>query len=95
MSLGMRLGARGNLLDPGPDSYRQIILDSPVLLESDLEAVKRQDMVPTEARAGTPARSLADLAAAPSNPGMAQLPVFAFRDAGFQWEPPILAVVHS
>jgi len=39
MSLEMRLGARGNLLTPGPDSYRQVLLDSPVLLESELEAV--------------------------------------------------------
>lgn len=39
MSLEMRLGARGNLLTPGPDSYRQVLLDSPVLLESELEAI--------------------------------------------------------
>jgi glutamate synthase (ferredoxin) len=39
MSLGMRLGGRGNLLAPGPDAYRQIVLESPVLLESELAAV--------------------------------------------------------
>lgn len=39
MSLEIRLGARGNLLTPGPDSYRQVLLDSPVLLESELEAI--------------------------------------------------------
>ncbi len=39
MSLEMRLGARGNLLAPGADSYRQVLLDSPILLESELQAV--------------------------------------------------------
>eukprot|EP00951_Prasinocladus_malaysianus_P045918 scaffold622558_cov43-Prasinocladus_malaysianus.AAC.1 len=39
MSLEMRLGARGNLLTPGPDSYRQVLLDSPILLESELDAI--------------------------------------------------------
>lgn len=48
MSLDMRLGARGNLLEPGPDSYTQIMLASPVILESELEAIKAQTAVPTE-----------------------------------------------
>ncbi|GLC45038.1 Ferredoxin-dependent glutamate synthase 1, chloroplastic/mitochondrial [Pleodorina starrii] len=39
MSLEMRLGARGNLLAPGADSYKQVQLDSPILLESELQAV--------------------------------------------------------
>ncbi|GIL70387.1 hypothetical protein Vretimale_3573 [Volvox reticuliferus] len=39
MSLEMRLGARGNLLAPGPDSYKQVLLDSPIILESELQAV--------------------------------------------------------
>ena len=39
MSLGMRLGGRGNLLEPGPNAYNQIMLDSPILLESELAAV--------------------------------------------------------
>lgn len=39
MSLEMRLGGRGNLLQPGQGSYNQISLKSPVLLESELEAV--------------------------------------------------------
>ena len=39
MSLEMRLGKRGNLLTPGPDSYAQLLLKSPVLLESELAAV--------------------------------------------------------
>eukprot|EP01025_Chloroclados_australasicus_P037806 TRINITY_DN3866_c0_g1_i1.p1 TRINITY_DN3866_c0_g1~~TRINITY_DN3866_c0_g1_i1.p1 ORF type:complete len:1631 (-),score=271.67 TRINITY_DN3866_c0_g1_i1:306-5198(-) len=40
MSLEMRLGGRGNLLTPGDGSYNQILLKSPILLESELEAVK-------------------------------------------------------
>lgn len=39
MSLEMRLGRRGNLLQPGPDSYRQVLLKSPILLENELAAV--------------------------------------------------------
>lgn len=39
MSLGMRLGGRGNLLEAGPSAYNQIILSSPVLLESELAAI--------------------------------------------------------
>lgn len=51
MSLNMRLGARGNILQPGADAYRQISLESPVLLESDLAAIKGQDTVKTKVRA--------------------------------------------
>jgi hypothetical protein len=40
MSLEMRLGARGNLLQPGQDAYTQVLLKSPILLESQLEAVQ-------------------------------------------------------
>ncbi len=39
MSLGMRLGGRGNLLEAGPSAYSQIQLNSPVLLESELAAI--------------------------------------------------------
>jgi glutamate synthase (ferredoxin) len=39
MSLEMRLGARGNLLQPGKDAYRQVLLKSPVLLDRQVEAV--------------------------------------------------------
>ena len=39
MSLEMRLGRRGNLLQPGPDAYRQVLLKSPILLENELRAV--------------------------------------------------------
>jgi len=48
MSLNMRLGARGNILQPGADAYRQISLESPVLLESDLAAIKGQTVVKTK-----------------------------------------------
>ena len=44
MSLEMRLGRRGNLLEPGPGAYNQVMLKSPVLLESELAAVQ-QDTV--------------------------------------------------
>lgn len=40
MSLNMRLGKRGNLLQPGPGAYRQLLLESPILLESELEAIQ-------------------------------------------------------
>ncbi len=40
MSLNMRLGKRGNLLQPGPGSYNQLLLETPILVESELEAIK-------------------------------------------------------
>ena len=40
MSLNMRLGKRGNLLQPGPGAYTQLLLETPVLLESELEAIQ-------------------------------------------------------
>jgi hypothetical protein len=40
MSLEMRLGARGNLLQPGESTYTQVLLKSPILLESQLEAIQ-------------------------------------------------------
>jgi glutamate synthase (ferredoxin) len=40
MSLEMRLGARGNLLQPGGDAYSQVLLKSPILLESQLKAIQ-------------------------------------------------------
>lgn len=48
MSLNMRLGARGNILQPGADAYRQLTLSSPVLLETDLSAIQEQDLVATK-----------------------------------------------
>ncbi|KAL3156941.1 hypothetical protein ABBQ38_001200 [Trebouxia sp. C0009 RCD-2024] len=42
MSMTMRLGKRGNLLQPGPDAYSQVLLNSPMLLESELEAITTQ-----------------------------------------------------
>lgn len=40
MSLEMRLGARGNLLLPGPGSYKQIKLMSPTILEEQLKVIQ-------------------------------------------------------
>ena len=40
MSMEMRLGGRGNLLEPGPNTYQQVQLKSPVLLESELQAIQ-------------------------------------------------------
>ena len=40
MSLNMRLGKRGNLLQPGPGSYSQLLLETPILRESELEAIR-------------------------------------------------------
>ncbi|MBD2293796.1 glutamate synthase subunit alpha [Anabaena sphaerica FACHB-251] len=40
MSLTVELGERGNLLDPKPEHARRLKLDSPVLTDSELEAIK-------------------------------------------------------
>ena len=40
MSLNMRLGERGNLLDPHPENARWLKIDSPVLNEAELETIK-------------------------------------------------------
>jgi hypothetical protein len=48
MSLESRLGARGNLLAPGPGAYRQVRLESPILLESELEAVQAAGVLTVE-----------------------------------------------
>lgn len=58
MSLEMRLGRRGNLLQGGPGSYNQILLKSPVILESELDVIKTDSALKTqtfqtEYRAGT------------------------------------------
>ncbi len=50
MSLNMRLGKRGNLLQPGPGAYRQLLLESPVLLENELEAIKTSSGLTTTVR---------------------------------------------
>eukprot|EP00887_Chlorella_sp_A99_P001969 scaffold18.g1969.t1 len=47
MSLEMRLGKRGNLLEPGSGAYHQVMLKSPVLLESELEAVLADSALPS------------------------------------------------
>lgn len=48
MSLEMRLGRRGNLLEAGPGAYNQILLKSPVLLESELDVVKSDSALKTQ-----------------------------------------------
>ncbi|GAB4817933.1 hypothetical protein N2152v2_004979, partial [Parachlorella kessleri] len=48
MSLEMRLGRRGNLLEPGPGAYNQIQLDSPVLLENELQAIQSDTALHTQ-----------------------------------------------
>ncbi|MBK1989934.1 glutamate synthase subunit alpha [Sphaerospermopsis aphanizomenoides BCCUSP55] len=40
MSLTVELGERGNLLEPQPEHARRLKLDSPVLTDSELEAIK-------------------------------------------------------
>ncbi len=50
MSLNMRLGKRGNLLQPGPGAYRQLLLESPVLLENELDAIKTSSGLTTTVR---------------------------------------------
>ena len=46
MSLTMNLGARGNILKPTPELARTLMLDSPILIESELEAIQ-QGVIPT------------------------------------------------
>lgn len=48
MSLGMRLGGRGNLLEAGPAAYNQVILNSPILLESELAAIAGDSSLKTQ-----------------------------------------------
>jgi hypothetical protein len=40
MSMEMRLGGRGNLLSPSASTYQQVLLKSPILLESELAAIQ-------------------------------------------------------
>ena len=44
MSLGMHLGARGNLLDVKPEDARSLKLESPVLNNAELEVIKNSDI---------------------------------------------------
>ncbi len=48
MSMEMRLGGRGNLLTPGPDTYRQVLLKSPILLESELKGIANDKTLGTK-----------------------------------------------
>ena len=48
MSLKVELGERGNLLDPKPEYASRIKLESPVLTEAELEAIKKSNFANTE-----------------------------------------------
>ncbi len=45
MSLEMRLGKRGNLLNPYAGDYKQMLLPSPILLEKELDAITENSML--------------------------------------------------
>jgi glutamate synthase (ferredoxin) len=47
MSLTMNLGARGNLLEPSAEQAKMLVLESPVVIEAELESI-RQGVIPTE-----------------------------------------------
>jgi glutamate synthase (ferredoxin) len=48
MSLKVELGERGNLLDPKPEYARRLKLDSPVLLETELDVIKQSSFKTVE-----------------------------------------------
>jgi glutamate synthase (ferredoxin) len=48
MSLKVELGERGNILDPKPEYARRLKLDSPVLLEAELETIKHSSFKTVE-----------------------------------------------
>jgi glutamate synthase (ferredoxin) len=48
MSLKVELGERGNLLDPKPEYACRLKLESPVLTEAELEAIKQSDFAAVE-----------------------------------------------
>lgn len=48
MSLEMRLGSRGNLLEPGPDAYNQLLLRNPIMFERQLHFVQEDHALKTE-----------------------------------------------
>eukprot|EP00879_Flechtneria_rotunda_P013236 GHRR01013821.1.p1 GENE.GHRR01013821.1~~GHRR01013821.1.p1 ORF type:complete len:818 (+),score=242.98 GHRR01013821.1:285-2456(+) len=48
MSLEMRLGGRGNLLNPGADTYRQVLLNSPILLETQMATIAQDTQLGTK-----------------------------------------------
>ncbi len=47
MSLTMKLGARGNLLEPSAEQAKMLVLESPVVIEAELESI-RQGAIATE-----------------------------------------------
>ncbi|MUH00486.1 glutamate synthase large subunit [Scytonema sp. UIC 10036] len=48
MSLKVELGERGNLLQPKPEYAQRLMLDSPVVQETELEAIKLSEFATTE-----------------------------------------------
>eukprot|EP00210_Caulerpa_lentillifera_P005313 g5076.t1 len=48
MSLEMRLGRRGNLLQPGPDAYDQMFLKNPIMFEQQLLVVQDDSRLHTK-----------------------------------------------
>ncbi len=48
MSLKVELGERGNILDPKPEYARRLKLDSPVLLETELDVIKQSSFKTVE-----------------------------------------------
>jgi len=48
MSLEMRLGGRGNLLQPGPDAYNQMLLHNPIMFERQLKVVQDDKALNTQ-----------------------------------------------
>ena len=46
MSMEMRLGGRGNLLNPGANTYQQVLLKSPIILESELAGIQADKVSP-------------------------------------------------
>ncbi|WP_009633757.1 glutamate synthase large subunit [Synechocystis sp. PCC 7509] len=48
MSLNIELGARGNLLEPKPEFAKRLKLETPVLLESELEQIKNSEFKTSE-----------------------------------------------
>jgi len=73
MSLEMKLGKKGNLLQPSAEAAKQVLIDSPVLLEPELEALAgmpglKSATLPMRFRAGagpgTLKKALAELCAA-------------------------------
>ena len=99
MSLESRLGARGNLLAPGPGAYRQVRLESPILLESELEAVQAAGVLTVETfslhrAGGALAERLAGLCADAEKAvrGGADLLILSDRADPSAWDPAVAPI---